>query len=258
MSSPVTAVGRTALGVAACRGIESRREDAWFTDPVGTAILTARPDAVDRIGAGLRAWISVRTRFLDELVLAAATGPIQLVIPAAGLDIRAYRLTLPAGSTVYEIDRSDVLGVKDRILARLGMRPATERREITADLRDPGWPDLLQAAGWDPDRPTVWLVEGLLIYLEHEQRLQLLRTLADLSATASVLGATVNSRPSVANTLWQPVPVDESPAAWISRTGWACTERSLQEAAAEYGRPVDPQLAQASSGMLVRGVVNDT
>lgn len=277
MTGPVSAVGRTALAVAVCRGLESERDDPWFTDPVGQAILRVRPDAAQRISPGLLAWISARTRFLDELVLAAATGPTQLVIPAAGLDIRAYRLPLPAGSVVYELDRTDVFAVKRRILSRLGaapgersgsaaepparaapLRPRSVRHEIVADLRQPDWPDRLQAAGWDPDRPTVWLVEGLLIYLEHPQRLQLLRTLADLSATGSVLGVTINSRPSVpANGLWLPVPEDESPAEWISRTGWSCTQESLAEAAARFGRPIDPAVARTSSGRLIRGVIDE-
>lgn len=34
-----------------------------------------------------------------------------------------------------------------------------------ADLCDPGWMRALQAAGWHSDEPTVWVAEGLLVYL---------------------------------------------------------------------------------------------
>lgn len=37
---------------------------------------------------------------------------------------------------------------------------------VAADLASPDWLDALEAAGFDPHKPTVWVAEGLLMYLE--------------------------------------------------------------------------------------------
>ena len=39
---------------------------------------------------------------------------------------------------------------------------------VAADLSTPAWADALRAAGFDPHKPTVWVAEGLLMYLRPE------------------------------------------------------------------------------------------
>jgi methyltransferase (TIGR00027 family) len=52
----------------------------------------------------------VRTRFFDEFFTAATNSGIrQVVILAAGLDSRAYRLRWPQGTVIYEVDLPSVL-----------------------------------------------------------------------------------------------------------------------------------------------------
>ncbi|MGW3073345.1 MULTISPECIES: class I SAM-dependent methyltransferase [unclassified Kitasatospora] len=41
---------------------------------------------------------------------------------------------------------------------------------MPADLLDPQWPERLVAAGFDPARRSVWLAEGLLVYLTPRRR----------------------------------------------------------------------------------------
>ena len=43
-----------------------------------------------------------------------------MVILASGLDTRPYRLWWPAGTTLYEIDRPQVLDFKSEVLSGLG------------------------------------------------------------------------------------------------------------------------------------------
>jgi O-methyltransferase involved in polyketide biosynthesis len=118
-----TGVGTTALGVAVMRMAESARPDRLFEDPLAGAFVAAagwRPPDADAIPADRRrrlgamaAWVSARTRFLDDLLL-DATGPSQsarrsagrrpggpacvpgairrVVVLGAGLDARAFRL----------------------------------------------------------------------------------------------------------------------------------------------------------------------
>lgn len=67
--------------------------------------------------------IAVRTRFFDDVFTnAARDGITQAVILASGLDTRAYRMSWPAGSVVFELDQPQVIEFKTRVMADLGSR----------------------------------------------------------------------------------------------------------------------------------------
>ncbi|MGH9096137.1 MAG: SAM-dependent methyltransferase, partial [Acidimicrobiales bacterium] len=108
--SSLSAVGRTAVSVAVCRAVESARPDAWFNDPLAVQLVGGMDQSNPAARPGLVAWVSVRTRFLDNLTMQAVDdGVRQIVIVAAGLDARAFRLPLPSDATVFEIDRQEIL-----------------------------------------------------------------------------------------------------------------------------------------------------
>jgi len=101
-------VGLTALAMARVRAEESRRTDRLFDDPYAAAFVAAAPGALpeDRGASGDLAWMGavfafhgvIRTRFFDDCLLAAcAAGCRQVVLLAAGLDTRAFRLSWPDG-----------------------------------------------------------------------------------------------------------------------------------------------------------------
>lgn len=195
-----TSVGATATMVAAARALATRRNDPLVDDPfaeplvraVGIAPFIRALDGHDDIGPADAARllidvIAVRTRFYDDFLLqAAAVGVRQVVILAAGLDARAYRLPWPAGITVYEIDRAPVIEFKSRVLAENGASPAAARRTVGVDLRD-DWAGVLRAHGFDSGEPTAWIAEGLLVYLPPEAQDRLFDTITMLSATQSRL-----------------------------------------------------------------------
>jgi methyltransferase (TIGR00027 family) len=135
-------------------------------------------------------FFAVRTRFFDDVLTAAGRAGIrQVVIVASGLDSRAYRLAWPEETVVYEIDRPEVIEFKGSTLAKLGAYPATRLRTVGVDLRQ-GWRAALREARFDPDRPTAWIVEGLLIgYLPGDGQDRLLDGITELSAPASQIAA---------------------------------------------------------------------
>jgi O-methyltransferase involved in polyketide biosynthesis len=225
----LSGVGGTALGMARVRARESRRPDRLFDDPYAEAFLAASPDALPEervsgsplgaVGALFQFHGALRTRFFDDYLLAAArAGCLQVVLLAAGLDTRAFRLDWPEGVRLFELDLPEVLGFKEEVLAAWGSgglkseAPATPpRREakpsgsppvnrgvvprcgrvvLPVDLREggpEGWPAALTGAGLDPARPTAWLIEGLLIYLSPEEARRLLSAAGELSAALSQL-----------------------------------------------------------------------
>jgi methyltransferase (TIGR00027 family) len=180
-------VAITGLLTAAIRAEETARPDRLFEDPFAARLAgEAGVQALAAYSAALPVSvpiIEVRTRWLDEqLLAAAAAGARQVVLLAAGMDARAYRLPWPEGTRVFEIDQATVLEAKARALA--AEVPRCQRTAISADLGD-DWPASLRAAGFDPAARTTWLVEGLLQYLPAELVARLFARLDQLSAPGS-------------------------------------------------------------------------
>jgi methyltransferase (TIGR00027 family) len=131
--------------------------------------------------------LAVRTRYIDGFVVAGtAAGIHQTVILASGLDSRGYRLSWPARMTVFEIDQPQVLEFKAATLASLGAESTVELQAVPIDLRH-DWPAALSAVGFNPDRPTVWIAEGLFAFLPSDAQERLLDNVTELSADGSRL-----------------------------------------------------------------------
>lgn len=195
-----SSVGATATAVAASRAIASQGPEPLLNDPWADPLVRAVgidtfvkliDGAINKIEdpilsrEAMNEQITVRTRFFDNFFMdATKAGVRQAVILASGLDTRAYRLPWPADAVVYEIDQPGVIDFKSRTLADLGAQPPAERRTIAIDLRD-DWPKALVNAGLDPEKPTAWSAEGLLVYLPPEAQDRLFDNIVALSAPGS-------------------------------------------------------------------------
>jgi methyltransferase (TIGR00027 family) len=181
-------VGATALGVAAARAAETESENPLISDPFARVFLNAagdgiwnwfaarnlpaeieeaEPDLKPRM-QGMVDYMAARTSFFDQFFLdATRAGVHQVVILAAGLDSRAWRLPWPDGpdgTTVYELDQPRVLEFKSSTLRDNGALPTCNLVHVPIDLRH-DWPAALRQAGFDASAPSAWSVEGLLPFL---------------------------------------------------------------------------------------------
>ncbi|WP_279579813.1 SAM-dependent methyltransferase [Fodinicola feengrottensis] len=110
-------------------------------------------------------FVPLRTRYFDDQLRDAVRADLrQIVILAAGLDGRAYRLDLPPDVSVFELDTPDLMAFKAPVVEAAGVRPNGPHSVIGVDLREDFGPALL-SAGFEPAERTLWLVEGLLPYL---------------------------------------------------------------------------------------------
>ena len=205
-----SSVGATATMVAAARAAATRRPQPVITDQFAEPLVRAVGiDVFSRVAAGeldfedfeqglgfprVTDTFAARARYYDDyFAQAAGAGIRQIVIVAAGLDSRAYRLSWPAGTTVYEIDQPEVIEFKTTTLTGLGAVPGTEYRPVGIDLRD-DWPAALRQAGFDATQPTAWLAEGVLIgFLPPDAEVRLLDNVIALSATGSRFSADYGS-----------------------------------------------------------------
>ncbi len=192
------AVARTARWVAAVRARETARPDRLFADPLAAKFAGAQGfawlEGADAVQAGSgrdsALYLALRTRYFDDYLLQVTRteGLRQVVLPAAGMDARAFRLEWPAGTGFFELDRPELFAVKEAILTESGANPRCTRHTVPVDLAEPWANDLLRA-GFVPAEPTLWLVEGLMVYLEEGEARLLLDRVTELSAPGSRVGA---------------------------------------------------------------------
>jgi methyltransferase (TIGR00027 family) len=203
-----TSVGATATMVAAGRARATKDQliDDRFAEPLVAAVgvdffarwasgdLDAAEVDIPDYPWGMQPMtnlLATRTRYIDDFLADAATAGIrQAVILAAGLDARGYRLSWPAGMTLFEIDQPKVVEFKQATLAALGAEPTVDLRAVPIDLRR-DWPAALREAGFDTTEPTAWVAEGLLAFLPADAQDRLLDGITALSADGSRLMAEV-------------------------------------------------------------------
>ncbi|GAA1200618.1 SAM-dependent methyltransferase [Prauserella alba] len=269
----VSGVGITALGVAAARAVETSRADPLVRDPYAADFVRAAESPIpmpaqaedvaddDLRWSLMSVFLGLRSRHLDEYLLDScrasgeSPGARQVVLLAAGLDSRAFRLPWPEGVTVYEVDQPRVLAFKDAVLARGGAEPGCARRVAAVDLRD-DWAAALAGNGFDPAMPTSWLAEGLMPYLPGDAAEQLLTTVHELSAPGSTIA--VEYMPGVDSVLADSSAAslsaglgidlaslladsDYDPNAGLAELGWTVDEVTVAQLADRYGRTFDDE-----------------
>jgi methyltransferase (TIGR00027 family) len=274
-------VGATALAVAASRAVETVQPNALICDefayllvaaagPMWAQLASSDPHWLEgdedarRLHEMSRDYQAVRTHYFDEYFLdATRTGIRQVVILAAGLDSRAYRLDWPTGTRVFEIDQPKVLDYKTSTLDAHGAVPKARRHPVPVDLRD-DWPATLISAGFDPGLPTAWLAEGLLPYLPSDAQDQLFTMVTAHSAAGSQIAVeafsfTASSRSEqqriarrarterMRSRLGLEIDVDALTYAeddradatkWLSEHGWRVEPVASYDEMARLGRPV--------------------
>ena len=113
----------------------------------------------------------------------------QVVLLGAGLDARAYRLEALSDATVYEIDHPATQRYKR---ARVeGLIPTARAvRFVTVDFERDRLDERLAEAGHDLDRPSLWVWEGVTMYLPEPAIRGSLRAMRRRSGPGSRLAVT--------------------------------------------------------------------
>ncbi|MGE2726456.1 SAM-dependent methyltransferase [Mycolicibacterium pulveris] len=224
-------VGATALGVVWSRAQENVSQCPLFTDPYAQMFLDAAAargwqlppaDMMEQIRS-IAGYAASRTKWFDEFFIAAgANGIEQVVILAAGLDARAWRLPWVDETVIYEIDQPNVLAFKAETLRDNDARPGARYVQVAVDLGQ-DWPKALRDAGFDDTEPAAWALEGVLAHLPVDDHALLLERIQELSADSSRIAI-------------------ESPEAgidvvdWLTERGWEVAPTTAADLMDRYGR----------------------
>ncbi len=230
---PALDISRTSQVVALIRA-ELNRPFTVEGDPDAQRKLCAGMEPTR--GVRLRSAIVARTRFFDERVLSEiSAGLCQVVICGAGYDDRALRFRT-AGVQFFELDHPSTQSDKALRLKRIEA-DVRGLRLIPVDFRSDPVADLLRAQGLHPEEPSLFICEGLLVYLDLQACLRLLVALRSLAAPSSVLatsfttireGEVAESAIAKANARrrsgwtepWRTVLAPDACVALLAQAGW--------------------------------------
>jgi methyltransferase (TIGR00027 family) len=270
-TSRKVALASSACWIAAIRAYESEHANRLFNDPWAALLAgQARQDWSNHLlvqgdKAGMA--IVIRTRFFDNFLLRAVGEHQirQIVVLAAGMDTRAFRLVWPEGTKLFELDQPELLAQKERLLSSARASSTCWHQTLGIDLRDP-WADALCQAGFDPLQPSVWLLEGFLHYLPVNSILYLIDTITSLSASESQLGFNViNSEMLISSNarilekkgfLW--ISAMDEPEVVLAERGWSATVIQTGEKGANFGRWSYPITPRSVPGIPRRFLVTAT
>lgn len=167
-------------------GVRARETGKLFHDPYaarmagqhGVSLATRFCEKSPQL-AGM---VAARTRHLDiEMMQFLARGGRDVVIAGVGWDMRPFRLDMPPGTRVYELDFSTTLIERRNRLSELAVKeqPGVTRFEIPLDLRSMPLAAVLKDLA-DRQVPVFIAWEGMSMYFQDDEVRAILQGMAPL------------------------------------------------------------------------------
>ncbi len=137
--------------------------------------------------SGIYEYVIARTQLFDEIFLDALDeGVRQIVILGAGMDTRALRFSNKNhGTKVFELDVEKTQHQKIQILKRKKVALPDELIFAAIDFNNQHIPDVLQKIGYKRNMKTLFLLEGVTMYLRADTVEKILAFIRDSSQKGS-------------------------------------------------------------------------
>ncbi|HUN64392.1 MAG TPA: SAM-dependent methyltransferase [Candidatus Sulfotelmatobacter sp.] len=163
-------VSDTAFWVAYYRGVETRRADALFRDPLAEVLAGEQGKKIAQTMPGrfMTEWVvAIRTRLIDEFIREAVEEGVDTVVNlGAGLDTRPYRMELPNSLVWIEADYPRMIEYKESQLAK--DTPSVQLERVKIDLANVTEREEFLAQIDARAKKALILTEGVIPYLSVE------------------------------------------------------------------------------------------
>ena len=138
---------------------------------------------------GIYEYVLARTKLLDEIFVQALEDNFsQIVLLGAGFDTRALRFeNRNKGTKIFELDILTTQRPKIDILKRKGVPLPQDLVFVPIDFNRESLSDVLLGAGYETERPSLFLWEGVTMYLTPEAVDGTLVFIRDHSAAGSIV-----------------------------------------------------------------------
>ena len=205
----------TALLMAYYRFLELQSVNPLLKDPLAKIFVGNISGYTEKhkFISGNRDYSIIRSYYIEESIIKSwlkSNSNCQIVLLGAGLDTRVYRLEELKEKKVsfFEIDYNEIIEYKNRKLEQF--KPYCEVIRIGIDLTNQNWIKRLLSNNFDQHKPTLWILEGLVYYLEKGVMMSLVKDLALYSPAKSEIFvdvcvpglAEVNFGPFLSNFKW--------------------------------------------------------
>jgi methyltransferase (TIGR00027 family) len=178
-------VSLSARLIAGLRALESDAAKPLFRDEFASIAAGAQgrllAQRFNEVLPQLRQMVAARTRNIDDLIVAAlADGVDQIVFVGAGLDFRLARHPHACDVTVFELDLPHMLAAREQILASVDADLPNHHRPVPINLEMEDLAAMLISHGLDPQRPALFIAEGLSMYMSAEVNQRIFQAIRSL------------------------------------------------------------------------------
>jgi methyltransferase (TIGR00027 family) len=191
----------TARGVALVRAIEMTRpaDERVSSDPYAhrfvSPLIVQFMRAVAALGInrltgvdGLMNFAMAREQHIHELMVRELRGGVeQIVILGAGFDTRAYRIPEAAGVPVFEVDHPVTKAAKREALRGVVDPLPVNVHFVGVDFDHDDLGERLRAEGYHETRRTLFVWQGVIVYLTREGADRTLEFIAKHSGSGGVV-----------------------------------------------------------------------
>lgn len=144
---------------------------------------------------------SARQTFFDNVVDRYLSDIKQFVILGAGFDTRAYRLPKEARVQSFEVDAPKTQLVKRELLKKIGI-DSMGVTFVSANFEQENWLSKLIDSGFDLGKPALFILEGVILYLDREAVEDTFRKIASTAKGSVVAFEYFTTEPLESNSLY--------------------------------------------------------
>ena len=169
----------TAAGIAIARAVESEKpaDERICYDPYARQFVPAwmfyvfgffiKCGYAELRGPGVNGFLLARESYIDDVLQNILDkGLQQMVILGAGYDARPYRFELPERVTTFEVDHPITQADKLVKVRRIFGKVPEHVRYVPVDFNSQSLSERLFSSGYDPGRISLFIWQGVTMYLE--------------------------------------------------------------------------------------------
>ncbi len=127
-----------------------------------------------------------RTIYFDDFINKSKNKAEQFVVMGAGYDTRCYGNLKRKGLRFFELDQPDTQRLKIKCLKKAGI-DISHVTFAEVNFSTDKWYEKLENAGYDPDKKSIFLWEGVTLYLTEEAVRKTLEEIREHAAAGSVI-----------------------------------------------------------------------
>ena len=164
----------------------------WYVKCKIAGKMTSYPAMVEAGTETIMNLVTNRTFFFDQIIEKSKNEFEQFVVMGAGFDTRCYGDLKNSNLTFFELDQSKTQQMKIGFLKQAGV-DTSNVNFVEVDFQTEHWYEKLENAGYDPKKKTIFLWEGVTLYLGEQDVRNTLKEITQHSTSGSIVVADIYS-----------------------------------------------------------------